>query len=54
LIDWVELCSWNFGLFVGMMNRIAIVMARAVTAPSLFGIDRRIAYANRKYIQPSS
>ena len=24
-------------------------MARAITPPSLFGIDRRIAYANRKY-----
>ena len=32
-----------------MMNRIAIDMARAITPPSLFGIDRRIAYANRKY-----
>ena len=31
------------------MNRIAIDMARAITHPSLFGIDRRIAYANRKY-----
>jgi hypothetical protein len=29
-----------------MMNRIAIDMARAIT-PSLLGIDRRIAYANR-------
>jgi len=32
-----------------MMNRIAIDIARATTPPSLFGIDRRIAYANRKY-----
>ena len=32
-----------------MMNRIAIDMARAITPPSLFGIDRRIAYAYRKY-----
>ena len=39
----------RFDLFVGMMNRIAIDMARAITPPSLFGIDRRIAYANRKY-----
>ena len=31
------------------MNRISIDMARAITPPSLFGIDRRIAYANRKY-----
>jgi hypothetical protein len=32
-----------------MMNRIAIDMTRAITPPSLFGIDRRIANANRKY-----
>jgi len=32
-----------------MMNRIAIDMARAITPPNLLGIDRRIAYANRKY-----
>lgn len=32
-----------------MMNRIAIDIARAITPPSLLGIDRRIAYANRKY-----
>lgn len=32
-----------------MMNRIAMDMASAITPPSLFGIDRRIAYANRKY-----
>lgn len=31
------------------MNRIAIDIARAITPPSLLGIDRRIAYANRKY-----
>ena len=31
------------------MNRIIIDIARAITPPSLFGIDRRIAYANRKY-----
>jgi hypothetical protein len=31
------------------MNRIAIDIARAMTPPSLLGIDRRIAYANRKY-----
>jgi hypothetical protein len=30
------------------MNRIAIDIARAIT-PSLLGIGRRIAYANRKY-----
>jgi hypothetical protein len=32
-----------------MMNRIAIDITSAMTPPSLFGIDRRIAYANRKY-----
>jgi len=32
-----------------MMNKIAIDIARAITPPSLLGIDRRIAYANRKY-----
>ena len=31
------------------MNRIAIDIARAITPLSLFGIDRRIAYTNRKY-----
>jgi len=45
----VELCSSKLDLFVGMINRIAIDTARAITPPSLFGIDRRIAYANRKY-----
>jgi hypothetical protein len=28
---------------------MAIDIARATTPPSLFGIDRKIAYANRKY-----
>jgi hypothetical protein len=32
-----------------MMNKIAIDITRAITPPSLFGIERRIAYANRKY-----
>lgn len=39
----------NFDLFVGIMNKIAIDMASAITPPSLFGIDRKIAYANKKY-----
>ena len=34
---------------MGKINRIAIDIARAITPPSLFGMDRRIAYANRKY-----
>lgn len=31
------------------MYRIMIESIRAITPPNLFGIDRRIAYANRKY-----
>lgn len=31
------------------MAKIKIDKIRARTPPSLFGIDRRIAYANRKY-----
>lgn len=31
------------------MNRIAIDIANAITPPNLLGIDRRIAYANKKY-----
>jgi hypothetical protein len=34
---------------VGIIKRIAIDIARAITPPNLLGIDRRIAYANRKY-----
>lgn len=33
----------------GMMMRIRIERTKASTPPSLLGIDRRIAYANRKY-----
>ena len=33
----------------GMSTRIRIERTRAKTPPSLLGIDRRIAYANRKY-----
>lgn len=32
-----------------MRIRIKIDETRANTPPSLFGIDRKIAYANRKY-----
>lgn len=32
-----------------MMIRIKIERTSATTPPNLFGIDRRIAYANRKY-----
>ena len=31
------------------MNKIAIDITKAITPPSLFGIDRRIAYADRNY-----
>lgn len=33
----------------GLRNRISTEAARARTPPSLLGIERRIAYANRKY-----
>lgn len=33
----------------GIINRIKMDASRARTPPSLLGIDRRIAYANRKY-----
>jgi hypothetical protein len=49
---WLIGCNYvprNFDVFVGIMNKIAIDMTRAITPPSLFGTDRRIAYANRKY-----
>ena len=36
-------------MFICIINRIAIDMTRAIIPPSLCGIDRRIAYANRKY-----
>jgi len=49
LIDWVELCSSEFGFFFGIMNKIPIDITRAITPPNLFGIDCRIVYANRKY-----
>jgi hypothetical protein len=32
-----------------MMNKIAIDIARAITAPSLLGIDCRVAYEKGKY-----
>lgn len=33
----------------GMIRRIKMEAKRASTPPSLLGIDRRMAYANRKY-----
>lgn len=32
------------------MNKITIDFTIAITPPSLFGIDREIAYGNRKYL----
>jgi hypothetical protein len=34
---------------VNRANRIIIEKANAITPPSLFGIDRKIEYANNKY-----
>lgn len=34
---------------MGLKNRISTEAAKATTPPSLLGIERRIAYANRKY-----
>jgi hypothetical protein len=45
-IDYLQI----FFLFEkGRINKIAIDITRAITPPSLLGIDRKIAYANRKY-----
>lgn len=33
----------------GIRNRTSTEAARASTPPSLLGIERRMAYANRKY-----
>jgi len=33
----------------GKENKIAIDITKAITPPSLFGIERKIAYANKKY-----
>lgn len=40
--DFLDFCR-------GFTMRIRILRKRATTPPSLFGIERRIAYANRKY-----
>jgi hypothetical protein len=34
---------------IGRVNRINIAKNRASTPPSLFGMDRRMAYSHRKY-----
>lgn len=36
-------------LMNGRNNKMATDITKAMTPPSLFGIDRRIAYANKKY-----
>jgi hypothetical protein len=33
----------------GIINKIAIENTKAITPPNLLGIDRKIAYANKKY-----
>jgi len=35
--------------FIGIIAMIKIDAANAITPPSLFGMDRKIAYANKKY-----
>lgn len=43
----------NFDLILifwkGLIKKIKILNKRAITPPILFGIDRKIAYANKKY-----
>lgn len=40
----------NFELFRnGINTKIKIDMIKAITPPNLLGMDRRIAYANKKY-----
>jgi len=38
-----------FLLEKGKIKRIAIDITNAITPPNLLGIDRKIAYANKKY-----
>jgi hypothetical protein len=42
------LCREELGAW-GKISKIITAMARAITPPNLFGIERRIAYANKKY-----
>lgn len=35
--------------FNGKIKRITILATRAITPPNLLGIERKIAYANKKY-----
>ena len=44
-----NLFDWFFFLFMVGFRNIRIEAMRASTPPILDGIDRRIAYANRKY-----
>jgi len=38
----------NF-FFIGRIEMIRIAIINPITPPSLFGMDRKIAYANKKY-----
>jgi len=41
--------KWNFIVFKFLVNMMRIDITSIITPPSLFGIARKIAYANRKY-----
>ena len=41
--------SRKFELYNGIINRMEIDRAKAITPLKLLGIDRKIAYAKRKY-----
>ena len=43
------LLNWVFCLGVNNDSNIKIEANSAITPPNLFGIERRIAYANKKY-----
>lgn len=49
----VEILSnlWDvfFFFWIGLIIKIRILIISAITPPNLLGIDRRIAYANKKY-----
>ena len=38
-----------FELYRDIINKMTMDRAKAITSPNLLGIDRRIAYAKRKY-----
>ena len=57
LLENIQKSSWLKGLnvieykffIIGRVYKIIIDIKSAITPPNLLGIDRRIAYANRKY-----